>query len=136
VPLLLCPPFFPIIIFFWSTTLLTRMMTGISLHVQWPLTSHAPGSVPQREQLVYSLRIEFHAPPLRSYPPRYTPYLTADALFPFHIQLSRFAESVISCPTEPFLMEKKLCFNRVKSRLHANKNNSLRTNKCLGATKN
>jgi hypothetical protein len=29
--------------------LLTRM-TGISLHMQWPLTSQLHGSVPQREQ--------------------------------------------------------------------------------------
>jgi hypothetical protein len=35
--LLLSPPFFPIILFL-STTLLTGM-TGISLHVKWPLTS-------------------------------------------------------------------------------------------------
>jgi hypothetical protein len=37
VPLLLLgPPFFPDYSF-WSTTLLTGM-TGISLHMQWPLT--------------------------------------------------------------------------------------------------
>jgi hypothetical protein len=36
-PLLLGRPFFPIILFL-STTLLTGT-TGISLHVQWPLTS-------------------------------------------------------------------------------------------------
>jgi hypothetical protein len=35
--LILGPPFFPIIIFL-STTLLTGM-TGISLHVLWPITS-------------------------------------------------------------------------------------------------
>jgi hypothetical protein len=44
VPLLLLgPPFFPIILFL-STTLLTRM-TGISLHMQWPLTSQSHGSL-------------------------------------------------------------------------------------------
>jgi hypothetical protein len=42
--------FFPIILL-GSTTLLTRM-TGISLHMQWPLTSQSHGSVSQREQLV------------------------------------------------------------------------------------
>jgi hypothetical protein len=43
VPLLLLgPPLFPIILFL-STTLLTGM-TGISLHLQWPLTSQSHGS--------------------------------------------------------------------------------------------
>jgi hypothetical protein len=52
VPLLfLGPPFFPIILF-GSTTLLTRM-TGISLHMQWPLTSQLHGSFSQNEQLVF-----------------------------------------------------------------------------------
>jgi hypothetical protein len=42
VPLrLLGPPFFPIILF-GSTTLLTGK-TGISLHMQWPLTSQLHG---------------------------------------------------------------------------------------------
>jgi hypothetical protein len=55
VPLpLLGPPFFPIILF-GSTTLLTGM-TGNSLHMQWPLTSHLHGSVSQREQLVFQYR--------------------------------------------------------------------------------
>jgi hypothetical protein len=40
--LLLVPPFFPLILFV-STTLLTGM-TGISLHMQWPLTSLSHGS--------------------------------------------------------------------------------------------
>jgi hypothetical protein len=35
-----------------STTLLTGM-TGISLYMQWPLTSQSHGSVSQREQLVF-----------------------------------------------------------------------------------
>jgi hypothetical protein len=39
---------FPIILF-GSTTLLTRM-TGISLLMQWPLTSQLHGSVSRREQ--------------------------------------------------------------------------------------
>jgi hypothetical protein len=39
---------------------LTRM-TGCSLHMQWPLTSQLHGSVSQREQLVFSLRIKLHA---------------------------------------------------------------------------
>jgi hypothetical protein len=52
VPLILLGlPFFPIILF-GSTTLLTGM-TGISLHMQWPLTSKAHGSFSQREQLVF-----------------------------------------------------------------------------------
>jgi hypothetical protein len=60
VPLLLLgPPFFPIILF-ESTTLLTRM-TGISLHLQWPLTSQLHGSVSQREWLFFSLWIQLHA---------------------------------------------------------------------------
>jgi hypothetical protein len=60
VPLLLLgSPFFPIILF-GSTTLLIRM-TGISLHMQWPLTSQPLGSVSQREQLDFSLRIKLHA---------------------------------------------------------------------------
>jgi hypothetical protein len=59
VPLLLLgPPFFPIILF-GSTTLLTGM-TDISLHMQWPLTSQSHGSVSQREQLVFLLRIKLH----------------------------------------------------------------------------
>jgi hypothetical protein len=37
---------------FWSTALLTGM-TGISLHMQWHLTSQLHGSVPLREQLVF-----------------------------------------------------------------------------------
>jgi hypothetical protein len=36
--------------FFKSTTLLTGM-TGISFHLQWPMTSQSHGSVSQREQL-------------------------------------------------------------------------------------
>jgi hypothetical protein len=60
VPLLLLgPPFFPIILF-GSTTLLTGM-TGISLHMQWPLTSQLHGSVSQRERLVFLLRIKLQA---------------------------------------------------------------------------
>jgi hypothetical protein len=52
VPLLLLgPPFLPIILF-GSTTLLSGM-TGISLHMQWPLTSQLHGSVSRREQLVF-----------------------------------------------------------------------------------
>jgi hypothetical protein len=47
--LLLSPPFFPIILI-GSTTLLTGM-TGISLYMQWPLTSQSHGSVFFREQL-------------------------------------------------------------------------------------
>jgi hypothetical protein len=51
VPLLLLgPPFFPIILFGSTTTLLTRM-TSSSLRMQWPLTSQSHGSVSQREQL-------------------------------------------------------------------------------------
>jgi uncharacterized membrane protein YhfC len=45
---------------FWSTTLLTGV-TGISLHMQWPLTSQLNSSVSQREQLFFSLRIKLHA---------------------------------------------------------------------------
>jgi hypothetical protein len=52
VPLLILgPPFFQIILF-GSTTLLIAM-TGISLHMQWPLTSQLHGSVSQREQLFF-----------------------------------------------------------------------------------
>jgi hypothetical protein len=36
-------------------------MTGISLHMQWPLTSQLHGSVSQREQLVFLLWIKLHA---------------------------------------------------------------------------
>jgi hypothetical protein len=36
-------------------------MNGISLQMQWPLTSQLHGSVYQREQLVFSLRIKLHA---------------------------------------------------------------------------
>jgi hypothetical protein len=36
-------------------------MTGISLHMQWPLTSQLHGSVSQREQLFFLLRIKLHA---------------------------------------------------------------------------
>jgi hypothetical protein len=59
-PLLLGPPFFSDYSFFGSTTLLTGM-TGISLHMQWPLTSQLHGSVSQRETLVFLLRIKLHA---------------------------------------------------------------------------
>jgi uncharacterized membrane protein len=45
------PSFFPIIRF-GSTTLLTGM-TGISLHMQWPLTSQSHGSFSLREQLFF-----------------------------------------------------------------------------------
>jgi hypothetical protein len=44
--------FFPNFLF-GPTTLLTGM-TGISLHMRWPLTSQSHGSVSQREQLVFS----------------------------------------------------------------------------------
>jgi hypothetical protein len=47
--------FYPIILF-GSTTLLTGMMTGISLHMQWPLTSQSHGSFSQREQLAFCYR--------------------------------------------------------------------------------
>jgi hypothetical protein len=53
------PPFYSIILF-RSTALLTRM-TGISLRMQWPLTSQLHGSVSQREQLVFLLRIKLQA---------------------------------------------------------------------------
>jgi uncharacterized membrane protein YhfC len=45
---------------FGSTTLLTRT-TGNSLRMQWPLTSQLHGSVSQREQLFFLLRIKLHA---------------------------------------------------------------------------
>jgi hypothetical protein len=35
-------------------------MTSISLHMQWPLISQLHGSVSQREQLFFSLRIQLH----------------------------------------------------------------------------
>jgi hypothetical protein len=60
VPLLLLgPPFFPIILF-RSTTLSTGM-TGITLHMQWPLTSLSHGSVSQREHFVFLLQIKLLA---------------------------------------------------------------------------
>jgi hypothetical protein len=40
---------------FGSTTLLTGM-TGISLHMQWPLTSQSHGSDSQRDQLVFFVK--------------------------------------------------------------------------------
>jgi hypothetical protein len=43
------------IILFWSTTMLTGM-TGISLHMQWPLTSQTHGNFSQREQLAFHCR--------------------------------------------------------------------------------
>jgi hypothetical protein len=52
------PP--PIILLLGSITLLSGM-TGISLHMQWPLTSQLHGSVSQREQLDFLLRIKLHA---------------------------------------------------------------------------
>jgi hypothetical protein len=52
VPLLLLGPSFFQIILFGSTTLLSGM-TGISWHMQWPLTSQSHGSVSQREQLFF-----------------------------------------------------------------------------------
>jgi hypothetical protein len=45
-------PYVFLIILFGSTTLLTGM-TGIFLHMQWPLTSQSHGSDSQREQLVF-----------------------------------------------------------------------------------
>jgi hypothetical protein len=36
-------------------------MTSISLHMQWPLTSQLHGSVSQREQLFFLLRIKLQA---------------------------------------------------------------------------
>jgi uncharacterized membrane protein YhfC len=50
---------FPIILF-WTTTLLTGM-TGISLHIQWPLTSQSHVIVSQREKLLFLLQIKLHA---------------------------------------------------------------------------
>jgi hypothetical protein len=47
------PSIFPIILL-GSKTLLTGMI-GISLHMQWPLTSHLHGIFSQKEQLVPSL---------------------------------------------------------------------------------
>jgi hypothetical protein len=49
-----------IVILFGSPTLLTGM-TGISLHMQWHLTSQLHGSFPQREQLVFHYGIKLHA---------------------------------------------------------------------------
>jgi hypothetical protein len=51
--------FFPIILF-GSTTVLTGL-TGISFHMQWPLTSQLHGSVSQGEQVFFSVRIKLHA---------------------------------------------------------------------------
>jgi hypothetical protein len=45
---------------FWFTTSLTGM-TGVSLHMQWPRTSQLHGSVSQREQLFFLVRIKLHA---------------------------------------------------------------------------
>jgi hypothetical protein len=36
-------------------------MTGILLHMQWPLTSQSCGSASQRELLFFSLQIKLHA---------------------------------------------------------------------------
>jgi hypothetical protein len=59
VPLLLLgPPFFPIILF-GSTTLFTG--TGISLHMQWLLTSQSHGSFSQKRTIGFSLQIKLHA---------------------------------------------------------------------------
>jgi hypothetical protein len=69
------PSIIPIILFL-STTLLTRM-TGISLHMQWPLTSKSHGSFPkERDQgtlsninscwLKWSMNTEW--PPLNRHP--------------------------------------------------------------------
>jgi hypothetical protein len=51
---------FPIILF-GSTTLFTGM-TGISLHMQWPLTSRPHGSVSQREKMVFGMDQTPHPP--------------------------------------------------------------------------
>jgi hypothetical protein len=51
---------FFLLILFGSITLLTRM-TSISLHMQMPVTYQSHGSVSQREQLFFSLRIKLHA---------------------------------------------------------------------------
>jgi hypothetical protein len=60
VPLLLLgPPFFPIILF--RSTKLSTGMTGITLHMQWPLTSLSHGSVSQREHFVFLLQIKLLA---------------------------------------------------------------------------
>jgi hypothetical protein len=46
VPLLLIgPPFFPIILF--GPTTLSTGMTGVTLHMQWPLTSQSNANVSQ-----------------------------------------------------------------------------------------
>jgi hypothetical protein len=59
VPLLLLgPPFFPIILFGYTTLL--AGMTGISLHIQWPLTSQLRGSV-SKKTIVFLLWIKLHA---------------------------------------------------------------------------
>jgi hypothetical protein len=49
-----------LMILFLSTTLSTEM-TGISLHMQWLLTSQSHGSFSQREQLFFSLWIKLYA---------------------------------------------------------------------------
>jgi hypothetical protein len=78
--------------FFWvsdplclSTTLLTGM-TGISLHMQWPLTAQSHGSASQREQFVFrygsnSTPLTFlvifpqtHPVTLVGWPPRIPPF--------------------------------------------------------------
>jgi hypothetical protein len=58
---LLGPPFFPIILF-GSTTLLSSGMTGISLHMQWPLTS-VPRQLLSKRTIGFSLWIKLHADP-------------------------------------------------------------------------
>jgi hypothetical protein len=47
-------------ILFGSTTLFTGL-AGISLHMQWPLTSQSHGSFSQREQLFFLSRIKLYA---------------------------------------------------------------------------
>jgi hypothetical protein len=48
-------------LFFLGSTTLLSGMTGISLHMQWPLTSQSHGSVSQREQLDFLLRTKLQA---------------------------------------------------------------------------
>jgi hypothetical protein len=62
--LLLSPPCFQLFFSCPLSTLLTRM-TGISLQIQWPLTSQSYDSFSQREQLVFLLWIKLHTNDLK-----------------------------------------------------------------------
>jgi hypothetical protein len=72
-------------------------MTGISLHMQWPLTSQSHGSVSQREQLVFRYGSNSTAGISFLFPPTFRVWLKLGARLTSTIKIKSFRKSLIHC---------------------------------------